>query len=382
MLLQPGYFCLNTMIKLHLAHAYSSGRNSMDRYLMLEDGTILKGTGYGHNASSYGEIVFTTSMTGYMESLTDPSYRGQILIFAFPTIANYHFSEDQMESSEIQVEALVTKDAHSFLEAGKPGEEFDAFLKESGVPGIDGIDTRTLVKKIREKGVMKAWISDRPDFPEDWPDPMDRDLVGETSTSEPYRVAGDDELNILFIDLGAKRSLVRKMSEIGTLDVVPYNFDFSKIDGSYAAVFLSNGPGDPSHPSLAAVTQYASRIAQTTPLYGVCLGHQVISRALGGDTEKMRFGHRGSNHAVTDGERIWITTHNHGYAVKAESLENTPLEVTQWDVNDHTVEMVECKEKPIFSVQYHPEASPGPHDSEWFFEKIKERTVEYYAKKA
>lgn len=354
----------------------------MDRYLMLEDGTVLKGIAYGHRASSYGEIVFTTSMSGYMESLTDPSYRGQILIFAFPTIANYSFDSGQMESSEIQVEALVTKDAHSFLSGGRPGAEFDKFLKESGVPGIDGIDTRSLVKKIRENGVMKAWISDSPNFPDEWPDPMDRDLVGETSTDERYSVAGDDELNILFIDLGSKTSLVKKMKEIGTLDVVPYNYDFSTLDQNYDAIFLSNGPGDPSHESLAKVTEYVSQRVKDTPVYGVCLGHQVISIALGGKTEKMRFGHRGSNHAVTDGEKIWITTHNHGYAVKSNSLEGTPLRVAQWDVNDNTVEMVEHTERPVFSVQYHPEASPGPHDSEWFFQKIKERTVEYHAKKA
>ncbi|HKJ96898.1 MAG TPA: glutamine-hydrolyzing carbamoyl-phosphate synthase small subunit [Thermoplasmataceae archaeon] len=355
----------------------------MDRYLMLEDGTILRGAAYGHKGSAYGEIVFTTSMTGYMESLTDPSYRGQILIFAFPTIANYSFNQDQMESGEIQVEALVTKDAHSFLGAGKPGEEFEKYLSESGVPGIDGIDTRSLVKKIREKGVLKAWISDRPDFPKDWPDPMERNLVGETSTSDHYTVKGDGELDILFIDLGAKRSLVKKMGEMASsLDVVPYNFDLSKIDKRYDAIFLSNGPGDPSHESLGSVTEFVAMKVEDTPIYGVCLGHQIISIALGGRTEKMRFGHRGSNHAVTDGQRIWITTHNHGYAVNQQSLSGTPLKITQWDINDGTVEMVEHSEKPVFSVQYHPEASPGPHDAEWFFDKIKERTVEYYAKKA
>ncbi len=354
----------------------------MDRYLMLEDGTILKGTAYGHDAGAYGEIVFTTSMTGYMESLTDPSYRGQILIFAFPTIANYPFSDGQMESSEIQVEALVTKDAHSFLSGGKPGEDFEKFLKESGVPGIDGIDTRSLVKKIRQHGVMRAWISDRPDFPKEWPDPMERDLVGETTTGERYSVKGQGELKLLFIDIGAKRSLVRKMCEVGSLDVVPYNFDFTKLTGEYDAIFLSNGPGDPSHGSLAAVTEFVREKVQDWPVYGVCLGHQVISIALGGRTEKMRFGHRGSNHAVTDGQKIWITTHNHGYAVNEESLKNTELEVTQWDVNDRTVEMVQHRSRPVFSVQYHPEASPGPHDSEWFFEMVKERTVEYHAKKA
>lgn len=354
----------------------------MDRYLILEDGSVLKGTAYGHEGDAYGEIVFTTSMTGYMESLTDPSYRGQVLIFAFPTIANYSFDMSQMESSRIQAEALVTKDAHSFLYAGKPGEEFDEYLRKSGVPGIDGIDTRSLVRKIRDQGVMKAWISNSPDFPGDWPDPMKRNLVGETSTEKRYSVSSNGELNFLFIDIGAKRSLVSKMSEVATLDVVPYNFDFSSLPDQYDGIFLSNGPGDPAHEALAPVTGFVGKKVHEIPVYGVCLGHQVISIALGGKTEKMRFGHRGSNHAVTDGERIWITTHNHGYAVNAESLKETPLEVKQWDVNDRTVEMVEHRSRPVLSVQYHPEASPGPHDAEWFFELIKERTVEYHAKKA
>lgn len=354
----------------------------MNRYLILEDGTRIQGKAYGYEGSAYGELVFTTSMTGYMESLTDPSYRGQVLIFAFPTIANYSFDESQMESSGIQVEALVTKDAHSFLNGGKPGRDFDDFLKKSRVPGIDGVDTRTLVKRIREKGVMKVWISDSPEIPEDWPDPMARDLVSETSTRESYKVSGHDDLKILFIDIGAKRSLVSEMSRIGSLDVVPYNCDFKSLEGDYDAIFLSNGPGDPTHTSLQPVVDYIRQKIGKTPVYGVCLGHQVISIALGGKTEKMRYGHRGSNHAVTDGERIWITTHNHGYAVNRDSLENTELRVVQWDINDQTVEMVEHASLPVFSVQYHPEASPGPHDSRSFFDRIKERTVEYYAKKA
>lgn len=354
----------------------------MDRYLILEDGTTIKGKAYGADTRAYGEIVFTTSMTGYMESITDPSYRGQTLIFAFPTIANYAYTEDQMESSRIQVEALVTKDAHSLLNGGRPGIDFDNLLKESGVPGIDGVDTRMLVKKIRENGVMKAWVNENPEFPDQWPDPMDRNLVGETSTKSPYKIEGPDELNILFIDVGAKKSLVARMSEIASLHVVPYDFDFRSADEDYDAIFVSNGPGDPSHQSLENVVKYIGSKISKIPVYGVCLGHQLISIAVGGKTEKMVYGHRGSNHAVTDGEHIWITTHNHGYTVNRESLDGTDLEVIQWDANDNTVEMVQHRNEPVFSVQYHPEASPGPHDSKWFFDKIKERTVEYYAKKS
>lgn len=354
----------------------------MDRFLILEDGTVLRGTAFGSKDSAYGEIVFTTSMTGYMESLTDPSYRGQILIFSSPTIGNYTFDEGQMESSRIQVEAVVTKDAHSTLFAGIPGEELDAYLRKSGVPGIDGVDTRTLVKKIREKGVMKAWVHDTPDPPGEWKDPMARNLVGETSTRDKYRLKGADDLNFLFIDVGTKNSLLKRMQQVATLDVVPYDFKFDLIYADYDGIFVSNGPGDPTHQSLKNVKEFLSFSIEKLPVYGVCLGHQLISLALGAKTEKMSYGHRGSNHAVSDGEKIWITTHNHGYAVNGSSLEITPLEAKQWDANDNTVEMVVHRDKPVFSVQYHPEASPGPHDSDWFFEAIKTRTVEYYAKKA
>lgn len=354
----------------------------MYRYLILEDGTTIRGNAYGSNRESYGELVFTTAMTGYMESLTDPSYRGQILTFAFPTIANYAFDDSQMESDRIQAEALVTRDAHSMLRSGRAGEDFNRFLAESGIPGIDGVDTRTLVKKIREHGVMKAWIRNSPDFPEEWKDPMDRDLVGETTAPGPYHVSGEGSMKVLFVDLGAKKSLIRNMSRIASLDVVPYNHSFDSSSFGYDAVFLSNGPGDPSYHSLENVTGFVREAIGKLPVYGVCLGHQVICLAMGGKTEKMAYGHRGSNHAVSDGERIWVTTHNHGYAVNEESLEQTPLKVVQRDVNDGTVEMVEHRERPVMSVQYHPEASPGPHDSRWFFEQIKERTVEYNAEKS
>lgn len=342
----------------------------MPRYLILEDGTTMNGTPYGAETEAYGEIVFTTSMTGYVESLTDPSYRGQIIVFASPTVANYPISKSKMESERVQASAVITRDAHANLYSGEVGEQFDIFLKENGVPGIDGIDTRMLVRKIREFGTMKAWISDSPTFPSDWPDPMERNLVGEVSRSETYILSGIGKRKLLFIDVGAKKSLIGKVNEVGSLKMVPYDFDFSSLEDDYDAVFISNGPGDPSHNSLGNVVEFVKSMIKEKPIFGVCLGHQLISLALGAKTKKMRFGHRGSNHAVTDGSKIWITSHNHGYTVDEGSLQGTGLEPKQWDVNDGGIEMVEHSELPIFSVQYHPEASPGPHDSEWFFEKM------------
>ncbi len=343
----------------------------MNRYLILEDGTVLKGVAFGYAGDSYGEIVFTTSMTGYLESITDPSYRNQILTFASPTVANYPLRMGLFESDSVQVAGVVARDAHAKLVIDQSWLYFNQLLEEHKVPGIDLVDTRLLVRKIREKGVMRAYMSSSPEVPGEFPDPMDEDVVAKVSCSEPYHVKGESGHRVLFIDVGAKKSLVKELSMLADLYVVPYNSDFDRIEYDYDSIFISNGPGDPSHQSLSKVADFIRKRSVDTHIYGVCLGHQLISLALGGKTMKMKFGHRGSNHAVTDGKRIFITTHNHGYAVDRDSLENTGLMVTQWDINDGSVEMVRHEEKPIFSVQYHPEASPGPRDAKWFFEDIR-----------
>ena len=342
----------------------------MNRYLILEDGTVLKGVGFGYLGDSYGEIVFTTSMTGYLESITDPSYRNQILTFASPTIANYPLSMGSFESAEVQVSGVVTRDAHAHLMIDDSWLEFNALLEDNKVPGLDLVDTRYLVRKIREKGVMRAYISSEDKVPDSFPDPMAEDVVSKVTCRKEYDVDSGQMKNLLFIDVGAKKSLVKEMSGVANLHVVPYNTDFSKI-GNYDGIFISNGPGDPSHESLNGVTEFLREKSRQIPIYGVCLGHQLISIALGGKTLKMKFGHRGSNHAVTDGRKIYITSHNHGYAVDPDSLDKTGLKAIQWDINDRSVEMVKHQDLHIFSVQYHPEASPGPHDSRWFFDMVK-----------
>lgn len=343
----------------------------MKRYLILEDGTVLSGVAYGHLGDSYGEIVFTTSMTGYLESITDPSYRNQILTFASPTIANYPLSKGTFESGEVQVSGVVTRDGHAQLMIDDSWLAFNSLLEDNHIPGIDLVDTRLLVRKIREKGVMRAYISSEDKVPDSFPDPMAEDVVSKVTCKKEYRLNNGHSRELLFIDVGAKRSLVREMSKVANLHVVPYNTDFLSIKGDYDGVFISNGPGDPSHSSLLKITAFLRDKSGKVPLYGVCLGHQLISLSLGGKTVKMKFGHRGSNHAVTDGKKIYITSHNHGYAVDPDSLGNTGLEVVQWDINDRSVEMVRHVSQDIFSVQYHPEASPGPHDSKWFFEMVK-----------
>ena len=339
--------------------------------LILEDGTVFVGRGFGSLSDSYGEIVFTTSMSGYMESITDPSYRGQILVFAFPTIANYPLSKGRVESDMAQVAGVITLDSHHSLNQGGFPDEFSDFLEKSGVPGIDGVDTRSLVRKIREKGVMRAWISQTDDDLDFKLDPIDRDLWKEFIPNRVYEIRNpQSERRILFIDTGAKRSLIKRMSEVCNLSVHPYNSSFP--DSGYDAIFISNGPGDPKSKYLRNVVKFISDNIGKKKIFGVCLGQQLISLAYGAKTYKMKFGHRGTNHAVTDGSMIWITSHNHGYAVDYDSAKSSGLMVERWDANDNTPEMLSDRDD-MMCVQYHPEASPGPNDTLSFFDMIKKK---------
>ncbi len=344
----------------------------MKKYLVLEDGTIYEGKGYGYEGESTGEIVFTTSMAGYIETITDPSYAGQILIFAFPSIANYNMNLEHMESGHVQIDGLITKDAHEIFSAGASFKEFNEFLKENKVPAIDGIDTREIVKNIRTKGAVKAYISNKNEIPDKFIDTMSLDLVAKVSRKEYQYYDSGNKKNILFIDVGTKNSLIKNLSNTASLHIVPYNYDFFNSKLNYDAIFIPNGPGDPAHKSLEPIREFIKEKYNEIPVIGVCLGNQLISLSLNGKTEKMKFGHRGINHAVIIENKIYITSHNHGYAVNEESLKNTELIVAGRDINDGTVEMVKHKELPVYSVQFHPEAYPGPYDSLWFFEKIKE----------
>ncbi len=343
----------------------------MKKYLLLEDGTSYEGYGYGYDGDSSGELVFTTSMSGYLETITDPSYAGQILIFAFPEIANYSVSMEHMESDKVQIFGLITKDAHAFLNGGKPGIEFNDFLKVNKIPAIDGIDTRELVEKIRKNGTVRAYISNKHEFPDSFQDTMKLDLVASVARKKYQHYNSGRKKQILFVDVGTKNSLIKRMSETASLHIVPYNYDFYSIKFHYDAIFLPNGPGDPDHESLKPLRAFIKEKTSEIPVMGVCLGNQLIALSLGGKTEKMKYGHRGINHAVSSGNRVYITSHNHGYAVNEGSLSGTGLEITGRDINDGTVEMIRHRELPVFSVQFHPEAYPGPYDSSWFFSDVK-----------
>ena len=351
----------------------------MKRFLVLQDGSIFEGTGYGYTGERYGELVFTTSMTGYLESLSDPSYRNQILVFASPTIGNYPFEHGREESSEAQVSGLVTRDAHATLKSGPEWDSFNDYLIRNHVPGIDTIDTRALVRRIRDRGVERAYITSYPELKREFGDPMAEDVVSKVSCKKAYGVNTDSKYKILYIDVGTKKSLLNEVSKIADLYVVPYNYNFPELEWNYDAVFISNGPGDPSHESLRNVVEFIKDKSGTVPIFGVCLGHQLISLAFGAKTVKMKFGHRGSNHAVSAGNKILITTHNHGYAVDEASMKSTGLQVTQKDINDGIVEGLKHAFLPIYSIQYHPEASPGPHDAKVFFEFIQKEVAKRHA---
>lgn len=346
-------------------------------YLVLENGAVFEGVQFGWDGDSYGEVVFTTSMTGYLESITDPSYCNQILVFATPTVGNYSISKGSMESSGARVSGIITRDGHSMLTGGEDWNEFRSFLVTSHVPALDLVDTRTLIRIIREKGVLRGWITSDSTIKRDFPDPMAEDIVSRISQPGETLLPGAGNKKILFIDVGAKNSLKNEILKIASIRVVSVLSDLSKLDDDYSLIFVSNGPGDPSHPSLAPVVKFLKDRAEKVPIAGVCLGHQLIALSMGGKTMKMKFGHRGSNHAVSDGRIIMITTHNHGYSVVPESIEGSELLATQWDINDRTVERMETRNKLMISVQYHPEASPGPHDARGFFQEIRNLMRDY-----
>jgi carbamoyl-phosphate synthase small subunit len=347
-------------------------------FLVLEDGTILEGTGFGYEKTTYGEVVFNTGMTGYQESLTDPSYLGQILIMSYPLIGNYGTNPYDVESDKVQVRGFAVRQNCMEPSDMYQGRTLDAYLKENKIPGISDLDTRSAIIRIREKGTPRGAIV----FDEDpmevlekvrnMPYPSDENLVGQASIKMPVRHESIKKgaKTIALFDCGAKENILRELRKRFNIIQLPYDtpaqwFRDHEVDG----VMISNGPGDPDHPDMRTATIRTVReIKEDLPIMGICMGNQILALAFGGHTYKLKFGHRGVNQPVKHKGRVYITSQNHGYAVDPKSLEGTGLEVSHVNANDGTLEGMTHKELPIFSVQYHPEACPGPRDTTFLFD--------------
>ena len=364
----------------------------MKAALALADGRVFFGKSLGASGEISGEVVFNTSMTGYQEILTDPSYRGEIVTMTYPLIGNYGINMEDVESWRPHLSGFIVKEASDFPSNWRSRLSLDAYLKEHGIVGLQGIDTRALVRHIRDCGAQTGILSTLDTDPASLvakaqaaPSIVGRDLVREVTCKEPYHWEegtwelengyqpreGAGRFRVVAYDFGIKRNILRNLVGSGCdVTVVPADFPAAKVlalrpDG----VFLSNGPGDPE--PIVYAQENIRQLLGKVPLFGICLGHQLLSIALGGKTFKLKFGHRGGNQPVRrgDGHTVEITAQNHGFAVEPGSIDAAAV-VTHINLNDNTVEGLHHREIPAFSVQYHPEASPGPHDARYLFEEF------------
>ncbi len=349
--------------------------------LVLEDGRTFRGESFGADGESFGEMVFNTSMSGYQEILTDPSYAGQMVCMTYPLIGNYGVNEEDTESRRPWVEGFVVREASRIASNWRSTETLDSYLKRHKIVGIERIDTRALVRHIRSKGAMRAAVSsidlDEKSLLErvlNSPEMNNRELASTVTTDESfeYESSGDEKFHVVCFDFGVKTNSLREFADLNCrLTVVPSDTSAEAVlkmkpDG----IFLSNGPGDPS--AMRMVVEEIRKLAdENVPMFGICLGHQVLAQSFGGETYKLLFGHRGGNQPIKDltSGKIEIAAHNHGFAVDAKSLP-AEIEITHVNLNDETVAGIKHKTLPIFSVQYHPESAPGPHDSEYLFRRF------------
>jgi len=380
----------------------------MKAILALEDGSTYEGAGFGARASACGEVCFNTSMTGYQEILTDPSYKGQIVTMTYPLIGNYGINKVDVESWRPHVAGFVIRELSPIVSNWRADYALGDYLEQNGIPGIQGIDTRALTKKLRVRGALKGFISTESVAPEEavrrareWTGLVGVDYVKEVTHRESFAWDPKDEqsadfnlirgieqtdarniraplppadIPIVAYDFGMKYNILRRLRQQGfKVQVVPATTPAAEaLKHRPSGIFLSNGPGDPAALPYAAEA-VRELVGTGIPIFGICLGHQILGLAFGGNTFKLKFGHRGANQPVKDLEtgRVEITSQNHGFAVDAKSLPGD-VEVNRINLNDQTVEGMRHKKKPIYCVQYHPEASPGPHDSNPLFAEFRE----------
>lgn len=361
--------------------------------LVLADGTAYRGWSFGATVTTIGEVVFNTGMTGYQEVLTDPSYCGQIVIFTYPELGNTGVNLEDEESHRPQVRGAIARNICYRPSNWRSTASLPDYLKQHNIPGIYGIDTRALTRKIRVLGAMNGGISteilDEAELLEQVlaaPSMAGLNLVSEVTTTNVYEWSdpttsvwefnscdkeSDHSFTVVAIDFGIKRNILRRLAAYGCrVIVVPSHTPPEEIlkynpDG----IFLSNGPGDPAAVSEGVETTKAL-LGSEKPIFGICMGHQILGRALGAQTFKLKFGHRGLNQPAGLRQRVEITSQNHGFAIDPDSLPGAEVEITHLNLNDHTVAGLRHKSLPLFSVQYHPEASPGPHDADYLFEQF------------
>ena len=349
--------------------------------LVLEDGRTFEGLSFGAEGETVGEMVFNTSMTGYQEILTDPSYAGQIVCMTYPMIGNYGVNESDVESRRPWVEGFVVREASRVHSNWRSAGSLQDYLKENNIIGIEQIDTRALVRHIRDKGAMRAGISTVESDPKQLlervlasPEMNNRELATTVTVEETfdYPAMDDTRFHVVAYDFGVKTNSLREFAKYGCkITVVPAETPAEEVlalkpDG----IFLSNGPGDPA--SMKRIVEEIKKLTESEiPMFGICLGHQILGQVFGGETFKMKFGHRGGNQPIKDltTGKVEIASHNHGFAVEPGSLP-ADVEVTHVNLNDDTIAGLRHKKLPVFSVQYHPESAPGPHDSEYLFERF------------
>lgn len=361
--------------------------------LALEDGSIFIGEAFGAPGEAVFELVFNTSMTGYQEIITDPSYRGQGVLFTVPHIGNVGINSEDNEAATPQVQAVVVRSLSPSVSNWRAQRGLSDWLAEHGVPAISGVDTRRITRTLRERGALKAALSTVACDPaaltaraRTWPGLDGLDMVKAVTCAEPYPWTGDagdawvaapqplsDAPLVVLYDFGAKRNIMRHLAAAGLrVQVVPADTSAAAVLAwQPAGVMLSNGPGDPAGLPYA-VDAVRELIATDLPIFGICLGHQLIGRALGGSTSRLKFGHHGGNHPVQDVRTgaVAITAQNHNYQVDTTSLDPTEVEVTHVSLNDGSLEGMRLRHKPVFCVQYHPEAAPGPHDAHGLFNEF------------